>query len=277
MAVALEKIAKPPCKLRKLLKRFPAHPSPDAVHALRTQSRRLEAVIDAVEPERGKQSRRILKLIKPMRKAAGAVRDMDVLIENVIALSRDDAREALVGLVKYLAKMREKHTRRLLKIVARRRKEVRSLLRRYAAVLEKRSKASSHGLMEDGSAPLILTTQLGFWPKLDAENLHPFRVQVKKLRYMLQVAGHPGGSQMNALEDVKDTVGEWHDWSGLLKVAEKVLDSKADGAVLKQIEGIREKKFRLALSSAKSLRRQDLEHLAKVSPGKLSRRKRKGQ
>jgi CHAD domain-containing protein len=277
MAVALENVAKPPCKLRKLLKRFPVNPSPDAVHALRTQARRLEAVIDAVEPEPGKQSIRILKLIKPVRKAAGAVRDMDVQIENVFALSRDDTREALVGLVEYLAKMREKHGRHLLKIVERRRKEVRSLLRRYAAVLEKRSKANPHGLMEGGSAPRILTTELGFWPKLDAENLHPFRVQVKKLRYMLQVAGHPGGSQMNALANVKDTIGDWHDWTGLLKVAEKVLDSKADGAVLKQIEGIREKKFRLALTSAKSLRRQDLEHLAEVSPGKLSRRKRKRQ
>lgn len=274
MESALESIAKPLRKMRKLLKDFPASPSPSEVHALRTQARRLEAILDAIAVDSGKEPQRILKAVTPLRKAAGGVRDMDVLIGNVFTLSKHDASGVGARLVEHLSQLREKHAGRLHAVVAKRSRKARRLLKRFAVQIEKRLDTVGQMQTETMAALQIATAELEYWPKLDAENLHSFRLCVKKLRYLLQLSQTASKRQMDALNDVKNAIGDWHDWTELLKIAEKVLDSKSDRALVKQIERRGNSRYRLALHSANLLRNLDFElagarTLGKSMPGVL--------
>jgi CHAD domain-containing protein len=55
-------------KLRKSFKNLPKDPSPEAVHKLRTQTRRLEAIVTALTPGQNRKARRLLKALTPVVK-----------------------------------------------------------------------------------------------------------------------------------------------------------------------------------------------------------------
>jgi hypothetical protein len=71
MPIELERLEKPLRKLRRSLKHWPAEPSVETVHKLRTQIRRLEALLNSFMLEQQPEMRRLLKVMKPVRKAAG--------------------------------------------------------------------------------------------------------------------------------------------------------------------------------------------------------------
>ncbi len=131
-------VERPLRRLRKLLKEFPADPPPEDVHKLRTQTRRLEAIVDALTLGRNKKARRLLKAITPLRQAAGKVRDMDVLIEDVLTLSNGRQEEAPVRLVKALSKLRSKSARKLIDLIDRERNETSKRLKESSRLLKKR-------------------------------------------------------------------------------------------------------------------------------------------
>jgi len=251
-------VEKPLRKLRKMLDIFPDNPLPEEVHALRTHTRRLEATISALVIERSKQPRRVLKLITPVRKAAGKVRDMDVLIEDVLTLKETQKGDTLVQLVEYLAKMRAKNAKRLQGAVSKRREETKTCLKQLSKQLRKRLKDDS-GTLNGNAAPQILITELTHWPTLSAENLHLFRLRIKELRYMLELSNKPNAKWIARLGDVKDSIGKWHDWVELLKIAKRVLNQGEDGGVLQRIENVTEEKFHIALTASNLIRKQIFE------------------
>ena len=51
MALDPDRVVKPVRKLRKAIKRFPNTPDPELVHDVRTRSRRIEAMLDALAAE----------------------------------------------------------------------------------------------------------------------------------------------------------------------------------------------------------------------------------
>ena len=79
MALDFKRVQKPVRKLRKLLKKMSAEPTPQQVHDFRTNSRNMEATLNAFGLEDSGLGRRVLKLLSRLRKRAGKVRDMDVL------------------------------------------------------------------------------------------------------------------------------------------------------------------------------------------------------
>jgi CHAD domain-containing protein len=91
MTGELERVRKALRELGKLLRSLPANPPPKEVHKLRTVTRRVEAIAAVLPPSERKKSRRLLKPIEPVRKAAGDVRDMDVLISNARRMARHSA------------------------------------------------------------------------------------------------------------------------------------------------------------------------------------------
>src|SRR5260370_33959670 len=95
-----ERTSKPVRRLRKLLKRLPQNPSPEEVHELRTQTRKLEAMLHAFSQVSSGNEGRILRVMKPMLRAAGRVRDMDVLIAKASTLSSCVPSDAIVRLVR---------------------------------------------------------------------------------------------------------------------------------------------------------------------------------
>src|SRR4051812_25663557 len=192
MKLQADRVEKPLRKLRKQVNGFASNARPDDVHSLRTQTRRLEATVAALALDREKDSRRLLKLITPVRKAAGKVRDMDVLIGHVLTLAEGQDSEAVVRLVEQLGKMRVRHARKLRDVIGKRGQDIRKRLKESSRLVRRKMNDSSAAL--DGkTGPQILITELSHWPDLDEGNLHLFRIRVKSLRYMLQFTKQADG------------------------------------------------------------------------------------
>lgn len=261
------KIEKPFRKLRKLLKDFPENPPPRAVHSLRTETRRLQAVFLALTLHADPAAHRLLKTIQPLRKAAGRVRDMDVLIANVLSLdkSRDDA--GLVTLIQHLAQLRSRSSVRLLKTIARRGRKARKRLKQCTRVVQSRlEQAPPDTLGAHSAGARILATELCHWPRLAESNVHQFRIQVKELAYVLQFSRDADPRLLQRLTQVKDSIGDWHDWRALMDHARQALDPVRDKKLLARLRSLERQKLRAALLLARSVRRQDLAAPSARSP-----------
>ena len=102
MSDEMERVRKALRELGKSLQSLSRDSSPKDVHKLRTASRRVEAIAGVLAAADGKKSRRLVKSIDPIRKAAGGVRDMDVLLADARKLARYCDGESLHHLVAHL-------------------------------------------------------------------------------------------------------------------------------------------------------------------------------
>jgi CHAD domain-containing protein len=264
MQIDVARAEKPPRKLRKLLKNFSADPAPETVHELRTLTRKLEALLHALpsgtaNARGGTNQRHLRKILKPVRRAAGRVRDMDVLIGNVSTLASRVQSEGIVRLVEHMSAIRAADAGRLLRCVKRRRKKASSALKRFLRDLEGLQTPGGTLTPTSSAPPQILAQKLEYWPTLSQGNLHEFRKIVKELHYMLQLVPSQSGDHMTSYARVKDTVGDWHDWLELKCIAESVLDPEIDAPILGEIGAALQQKLLVALNAANSLRRQGIE------------------
>jgi CHAD domain-containing protein len=100
------KLDKPLVKLRKLVRKMSKVPTQDEVHDIRTNTRRVEATVEALQLSRMRKGRRLLLAVTPIRKKAGNVRDMDVLTDFSATLSKNHDRACLVKLLEHLGEER---------------------------------------------------------------------------------------------------------------------------------------------------------------------------
>ena len=264
----LDRAEKPLRQMRKLLKRMAEDPAPEQVHRLRTRARRIEAIAGALGAVDAPATKRLLKAIKPLRKAAGSVRDRDVLAANLLGMPRAESRESLVKLEEHLGATRKANADRLTAVIDRQRKKTRRALKSYGCMLEaaaagkkpvqREAAQTTDSKIGSASRAERLTNDLARWPALNHRNLHDFRLKVKELRYVLQMC--PGADQrfVQALGKVKDQIGEWHDWEQLLAIARAALDARADRELLQLIEAASRRKFTQALDGANTLRQNFL-------------------
>jgi CHAD domain-containing protein len=268
MADELDRVRKVLRELGKLLDSLPANPPPKEVHKLRTAVRRVEAIAAALPAGDQKKSRRLLKPIEPVRKAAGGVRDMDVLISHARGMARNSAGDSLCRLVGHLESARNESAAELRRTLGRRRKAARDKLKQYSKMVKSvlaPAKSSTPNAAQAGlpheevhSAAMNIVRELGEWPRLDASNIHAFRLKVKELRYVLQLYGDADPGFVEALGDVQRRIGDWHDWQQLAEIARAILDPEQDGALLARIDGIAKKRLANALTSANALRGRHL-------------------
>lgn len=92
---------------------------------------------------------------------------------------------------------------------------------------------------------------------LDRTNLHPFRLKVKELRNVLKVAESPDEKVIDLLGQVKDSIGEWHDYEKLISIAEKVLNH-GQCKLIRELKEIIRNKYLVPLAQAERLRAQQL-------------------
>ena len=270
MAAELDKLRKPFRKLRKLLKRLPNDPSADDVHKLRTEIRRAEAAMAASMLDQEKDGLRLAKSLRPIRKASGHVRDMDVLVGFASTLSSDRPDQCLVRLLEHLSRLRLQNAAKLRATIARRRKKARRCLVQCMRRIEKDfepaeapTAATRELSPKSTAAALVLSAELSRWPRLNHDNLHPFRLKVKELRYILQL-DRDSDTGSNAkfignLGNAKDVIGEWHDWNELASIAAEALKDGAPCDLLERIERTAKKKLTGALATANALRARYLE------------------
>ena len=134
MADELERVRKALRELGKSLQSLTGDSAPKDVHKLRTASRRVEAIAGVLEAAGGKKSRRLVKSIEPVRKAAGGVRDMDVLLADARKLARYSHGESLNHLVAHLETAREQNAGELQHALHHRRKTVLEDLKEYSGL-----------------------------------------------------------------------------------------------------------------------------------------------
>jgi len=84
MAGELERVRKALRELGKSLESLHGESAPKDVHKLRTASRRVEAIAGVLQAADGKKSRRLVKSIEPVRKAAGGVREDGRILPTVL-------------------------------------------------------------------------------------------------------------------------------------------------------------------------------------------------
>ena len=267
MALDLNRTEKPLRKLRKLLKKMPAEPGADDIHDFRTSSRRIEATLQALSVIPKNDRLRILRDISPLRKRAGKVRDMDVLTNYLSSVSHQQKeKECTVQLFEHLGAQRQKYA-----------KKFDSARQQYASGLDQRLKRTAKKLQvmlpsngrrhPDGNlvcaevtaSALKLLADLAQHARLGKTNLHPYRLQVKELRNLLQMAEDSDQQEfVRSLDEVKDAIGEWHDWEELAAIAREVLDHGTKCQLRRELRRIADTKYKNALALAETMRKKFL-------------------
>jgi CHAD domain-containing protein len=269
MPIDANSIRKPFRKMRKLLKNFPDPPAAEDVHKLRTHTRRLEAIIGGFRLNDETAGKDTLKSLKPIRKAAGEVRDMDVLTDLAASLDPKDDADCRLKLMQHLACRRTKVATKLVKKVNALEKRLRAELKQCVAesgimgtktgsATGKEIRKTRERAASSMASSLQVEQDLRDWPRLDDENIHPFRIKVKELRYVLQFAQDSDSKLTRALGAVKDQIGLWHDWNELAAIAEQVLDHGAECRITSQIVTRTKHELEKSLDTANALRSQYL-------------------
>jgi len=258
-----ERLQEPVRMLRKGLKNLPGNPAPEQVHKLRTGAREIEAVAAAL-PGDDKMTRLLLKAIKPVRRAAGDVRDLDVLTTNALKLVGETEPDSMTRLLRSLKTLRQKNASELLKVVQRTRKTARRRLKRFEAQLQEdlaEGESGAEAMRLEGSIGKImnqLTDELSRWPALSEGNIHRFRLKVKEMRLLLRLERSANLSFLRSLNSAKRKIGDWHDWQRLRETAGEILDPRTDRAILENIDKAVERKLAQALAVSNALRRKFL-------------------
>src|SRR5271154_3210974 len=210
-----------------------ADAAPEAVHGLRTGSRRLQAMLEAMLREDGaaplqQPAKGWLRQLKQVRRAAGTVRDLDVHRKLLEHWSPDENSplEKQAGVLDSWLKGRRKHLASdMQKKIGKRQQE---LEQRQAAFLAALDSVALDGVPRSADAVALeqFVRAADAMPSLDAENLHDFRKVTKKARYVAESsgAGQEYSSVAKALKRVQDAIGDWHDWVCLSQEADAALN-----------------------------------------------------
>jgi CHAD domain-containing protein len=269
MALNAKTVDKPFRKLRKLLKNFPNPPDPEDVHDVRTYTRRIEAMTGAFQLDRKKAGKDLAIYLTPIRKAAGDVRDMDVLTNFTASLDPNSDGDCRLKLIQHLGDRRTKAATKLVKKVKANEKQLRAHLKECATIAangidpakskrakekdKRKSRRKSAGSM---ASSLQIEQELRDWPRLSEENIHSFRLKVKELRYVLQLAQDGDSKLIGGLGEVKNQIGLWHDWTELAAIAGQVLDHDTQCPTSLEIRTRAKRELQKALTCANRLREQ---------------------
>jgi CHAD domain-containing protein len=243
----------------------------DAVHRVRTGSRRLQAMLEATLRESAgsalqQTAKAWLRPLKQIRRAAGEVRDLDVhrkLLESWAskesplpeAASANRLHEQAQLLDTWLKGERKHLAHGMQKQI---RKRQRGLAEQQAALL------TAMGSLPSGSRASRSTDAVALedfvrtadaMPLLDAENLHEFRKATKKARYVAESGGEgqAESSVAKALKRIQDAIGEWHDWVCLREEAEGAVGKDAPD-LMAFLELQVERHFVLAMKTTHTMR-----------------------
>jgi CHAD domain-containing protein len=269
MALDIDRIQKSVRRVRKFVAKAPKNPTPEKVHDLRTSARRLEAAVEALGLGSKRREKKLLRDLAEVRKRAGKVRDMDVFTGHLLDLPpQNGEKECLIELTEHLGIRRAKAAKKLRQTAKDLEPRLETELRKGSKYFEKllgREGKQSDGAAAEASSEAVaraleLSSELRSPARLDKRNLHPYRLKVKELRYVLQLSEEGQKEQfVNKLGEVKDAIGEWHDWEELIAIATDVLSHGPQCELVRTLKATSEKKFERALALANELRRTYVE------------------
>jgi CHAD domain-containing protein len=259
MAIDGERIQKSLRRVRKIAKKAPEDPSPAEVHKIRTSARKLESAFAAIRLDSGKNQKRLLKVVKKIRKRAGRVRDLDVLTGHLTELRLDGDKECQIKLLEHLGSERRRQAGKLHSLLSGNRAELKTRSQKASAQLDKALQNNDGEPASSAAArALQLSSEMDDPKRLNRQNLHPYRLKVKQLRYLLQLARNSDSKFVDDLGDVKDAIGEWHDWEELIASATDVLDHAGGCELMRKLKATSNSKYEEALDLAENLRKNYL-------------------
>jgi CHAD domain-containing protein len=262
MSLDLDRVHKSMSRIDKFAQKAPKNPTPDKIHKVRTSARRLESALDTLRIGNKKTRKKLARELREIRKRCGKLRDMDVLTADAISTPPESGeQECLVRVVEHLGAKRASQAKKLRKAARKSangiRRDLKSLTREVDR-LARGKQAKNQAPTASGPKPSAVTdlaTQLQSPPQLNRKNLHPYRIQVKQLRYALQLSEEAQDDEfVRALGEVKDAIGDWHDWEELITLAGEVVDHGADCKLIKQWKRIADEKFESALAVTHKMR-----------------------
>ena len=261
MSFDIERIQKSTRRVGKFLRKNSKRPSSNAIHNLRTSTRSLETTLTTLRLDSKKTVKRLLRGLADVRKRAGKVRDMDVLTAHALTVNHAGEQDCLVQLLEYLGVRRNKSTKKLRRVIATASPQLRRNLKRNSKRVEKLLKQAENNPADSDAVPVIvakaktLSSELNSPVRLNRRNLHPYRLKVKELRDVLQISNRPGDEEfLEKLGEVKDSIGEWHDWEELIAIATQSLDHGTSCELIKRLKDTSNSKYEHALSLTNNLR-----------------------
>lgn len=265
---------------RKLLAACGRKPGRKDVHNLRVATLRFQAALE-YWLSRGQagapgtdEVQRWRRQGKKLRRALGPVRQADVSLDKLARVRSwaesdadgdpvlpKDCLGAIEEIARRVKRRRETAARKLAAKIERRRKRLNRLSRRVENALEGFAPATESGAADRIRAQIA--SAAAEFPSLDSENLHEFRKQIKKIRYLAEVfaPGDPTASHhAAALKRMTGAVGEWHDWQALTEEAARA--DRGDAAMAAAAEFLQAQAGR-SLEHALKLCRQSITRLLK--------------
>lgn len=215
-------------KLQRI-SRLSSGAKPGAVHQLRTTVRRVETLLATTSPTPRRKERKFLKQLKRLRRRAGKVRDLDVQIEALGSLRLESSTRDRARVMAFLEKARAQRQKKLLRAVE---AEVDDGLHKRLKLIFTRLQQESPKPQPGAAADRFLTAALDKFaamvkqrPTLTEDNLHDFRMDCKRVRYLAEMAGERPkvAAVIEQLKRIQDAIGAWHDWLTLTATAESVL------------------------------------------------------
>ncbi len=249
------------------LSHLPSSFKPETVHQLRTTVRRVETLMAATWPSDGRSSKKLAKQLDRIRRRAGKVRDLDVQIAALGSLRLESIARDKAKVRRFLEKFRAKRERKLLKTC---REELRDGLQRrlkrtatrlHEAPSADRSRLESRRRQLLSSALDKFATAARRRPALSEANLHDFRMDCKRARYVAEMAGE--GPEVTAvvgqLKRIQDAIGEWHDWLTLANTVENLVSLSGQSPLVSALRASTRSKCLEALRTTADAKRNLLE------------------
>jgi CHAD domain-containing protein len=213
------------------------------VHRFRTNSRRVEALVDELAPE-NPNTKKLLKVLSKLRKKAGKVRDLDVQIAFLKQLKIPDRHNHRAQLLEALQEEQVRRSKKLTK----------SFDNAKMDQLRKRLRRAKSHIKLDGTDPLKLAfnrlPKLATTPTTE-KMLHACRIAAKRARYLAELAGDSSEAKtvIAELKRAQDQIGRWHDVLKLTERAEQLFGAAHDSSLVAALQNISRASFRRAANA----------------------------
>jgi CHAD domain-containing protein len=265
MSLDLKKVRKSARSVARFLEKNPKTPSSNAIHELRTSARNLETTFVALGLDT-KRVKRLLPDLDELRKITGEVRDMDVLTANAATVEPRGEEDCLVRLLEHLGARRTKSAKKLRRLIRASRPRFRRDVKRSFRDAERLIRRSKNDRGHDNAVAAATATAIRFSMelrrpgRLTENNLHEYRLKLKEFRDVLRLSDKPVSADlMKQLVEVKDAIGDWHDWVELVEITEPLNDHGASCKLMKRLRATADSKYKHALSLAHGFARRYLE------------------
>jgi CHAD domain-containing protein len=234
-------------KMERALLKLSCVRDAESVHNFRTTSRRLQTLLEEVASDRGRNHKKLLKMLDQIRKRAGKVRDIDVQLAALRSLKVPQEPRRKTQLMQGLIELRAKHDKKLRKMLNKQairdiQKQLKRAAKRVKSGAGQEALAAARSMVARVVRPAGLVTE---------DVLHRYRVVVKRARYAAEFAPKSAeAAQFIAdMKRLQDAVGNWHDWLTLTHTAVKRIGDVHQSSLVAALHHVTGGKFRHAVAA----------------------------